>query len=216
MILAYAVDTFFRYHTLTVKQRNKKFFNIFRTKKEKLLLYFRKESVCRFLGKGVIHFMYAKDSYVFHLRCGVCYVKDIAPLSDGDSKDLYYVLSPLYGDSKTNIVRVPVNNPSSLRLPLTKPEAEEIVKNLPSFQTDLYIVDSKARKVAYESALASGDISKMAPLIAGAKQRKIRDGHLNSMDGLFVSRAEPIVYGELALALSMPYDQVPGYLESRL
>ncbi len=160
--------------------------------------------------------MFPKDSYVFHLRCGVCYVKDIAPLSGDDNGDLYYVLSPLYGDSKTNIVRVPVSNPSSLRMPLTRKAAEEVVKNLPSFKTDLYIVDSKARKLAYESALASGDISKMAPLIAGAKQRKVRDGHLNSMDGLFVSRAEPIVYGELALALSMPYDQVPGYLEDRL
>ena len=160
--------------------------------------------------------MFVKDSYVFHLRCGICYIKDIAPLDGDTSGDLYYVLSPLYGDSKTNIVRVPLSNPSSLRLPLTKAQAEKVVAGLPSFKKDLYIVDSKARKLAYESALASGDIGKMAPLLAGAKQRKLRDGHLNSMDGLFVSRAEPIVYGELSLALSLPYEQVPQYLEERL
>ena len=55
----------------------------------------------------------------------------------------------------------------------------------------------------------------MAPLLVGAKQKKQKDGHLNSMDGQFVHRVEPIVYGELALALGVPIEQVPSIIASR-
>lgn len=159
--------------------------------------------------------MFEKGSYIFHLRCGICRVDDIAPISGSASPDLYYVLQPLYGDSKNSIVCVPLANAASLRPALSKKDTEEALKMFPSFKKDLYITDSKARKVAYETALASGDIVQMAPLIAGAKQRRLRDGHLNSMDGQFVAKAEPIVYGVIATALGMPYEDIPSYIEKR-
>jgi len=159
--------------------------------------------------------MFEKGSYIFHLRCGICRVDDIAALAGSTSQDLYYVLQPLYGDSKNSIVRVPVANAASLRKAMSKAEVEEALKLFPSFKKDLYITDSKARKVAYETALVGGDIVQMAPLLAGAKQRKLRDGHLNSMDGQFVSKAEPIIYGVIATGLGLPYEEVGDYIEKR-
>lgn len=157
--------------------------------------------------------MFKINEFVFHLHCGVCKVKDIASLSGDNSGNKYYVLSPLFGDDKGNIVRVPVSNASSLRKPLTQAEAEELVKHWPNIHTDLYVVDSKLRKQLYEQTLSRGIISELAPLLEGAYQRKARDGHLNSMDAQFVNRAMPIVYGELSLALSIPYEDVPEYIK---
>ena len=159
--------------------------------------------------------MYEIDSYVFHTHCGVCKVIGIEPLSGDDSGNLYYVLSPFHGDDKNNIVRVPVANPASLRRPLDKKLADELIEKWPNIRENLYISDSKARKVAYENALRSGYVEDLATLMEGALQRKARDGHLNSMDAQFVSRAMPIVYGELGFALDIPVQDVPAYIRKK-
>lgn len=156
--------------------------------------------------------MFAINSYVFHLHCGICKVRDIAALPGDNSGNKYYVLSPLFGDDKGNIVRIPINNASSLREPLTQKEALALVDAWPDITKELYIVDSKLRKSMYEQTLSRGILSELAPLLEGAYQRKARDGHLNSMDAQFVSRATPIVYGELSLALGIPFEDVPAYI----
>lgn len=159
--------------------------------------------------------MFNIGEYVFHRRCGVCVVKDIAPVS-GMPDTLYYALSPLYGEDKGNTVRVPVDNALSLKNPITREDAIRIIDSWPSPKKDLYILDSKLRKQSYERALSSGLLSEIAPLMEGAKQRKARDGHLNSMDGQFLSRAEPLVYGELSISLDIPYEEVGAYILSRI
>ena len=157
--------------------------------------------------------MYEIDSYVFHTHCGVCKVTSIEPLSGDDSGALYYVLSPFYGDDKNNIVRVPVDNPASLRRPLDKALANHLIREWPNTRENLYITDSKARKNAYDTALRSGMVEDLATLMEGALQRKARDGHLNSMDAQFVNRAMPIIYGELGFALEIPVEEVPQYIK---
>lgn len=154
---------------------------------------------------------YKVGQYVFHSHCGVCLVSDIAPLSPAE-ETLYYVLKPLYGEDKGNIVRVPVTFLGSLRAPDTRERAEQLVRDWPDIHSDLYIKDSKLRKAAYDKGLKSGLIEELAPLLEGAFQRKKRDGHLNSMDAMFVSRAAPVVYGELAFLLDIPYEEVPAYI----
>lgn len=156
--------------------------------------------------------MFEVNQYVFHLYCGVCKIRDIAGMPGDTSGKQYYVLSPLFGDDKGNIVRVPVENSFSLREPLSKKEALELVKNWPDIRKELYVVDSKRRKQLYEETLSRGIASELAPLLEGAYQRKARDGHLNSMDAQFVSRATPIVYGELSLALGIPFEEVQAYI----
>lgn len=158
--------------------------------------------------------MYEIDSYVFHTHCGVCKVTAIEPLSGDDSGNLYYVLTPFHGDDKHNIVRVPVDNPASLRRPLNKEQAMALIHEWPNIRENLYITDSKARKIAYDNALRSGYVEDLATLMEGALQRKARDGHLNSMDAQFVSRAMPIVYGELGFALEIPVEEVPEFIRT--
>ena len=152
------------------------------------------------------------SDYVFHRHCGVCLIQAITPLPGDNSGSLYYVLSPLFGDDKGNIVRVPVNFSASLQKPITKDEAMTMVDNWPSPSKDWYITDSKKRKLTYEEALKNGTLADLAPLLEGAMQRKKKDGHLNSMDSQFVSRAQPLIYGALSLALDINYTDVPKFI----
>ena len=158
--------------------------------------------------------MYDIGSCVFHTHCGVCLVKEIAPLPGDDSGVLYYVLAPYHGDDKDNIVRVPVEGSTSLRKPLDKEQALKLIEEWPDVNTELYLVDSKKRKQSYETALRSGYVEDLAILMEGAFQRKARDGHLNSMDAQFVAKAQPIVYGELGFALGLPIQEVPDYIRA--
>ena len=152
--------------------------------------------------------------YVFHTHCGVCRVEEIAPLSGDDSGMLYFVLRPLYGDEKSTIVRVPLSRSDSLTAPMNKEEALQAVKEWPSTRTYIYVSDSKVRKSAYEASLKSGLVKDLAPLLEGAFQRKLKDGHLNSMDSHFVAKATPIVYGELAFGLGIDYEDVPEFIRA--
>ena len=149
--------------------------------------------------------------YVFHIHCGISLVKAIETMPGDESGRLFYVLAPLYGDDRNNVIRTPVDA-LCLKTPLSKAEALDVVSHWPDLTQDLYIKDSKARKAAYEAGLKRGDLRELAPLLEGAFQRKARDGHLNSMDAQFVNRATPLIYGELALALDIPYEDVPDYL----
>ncbi len=152
------------------------------------------------------------NEYVFHRHCGVCLIQAITPLPGDNSGSLYYVLSPLFGDDKGNIVRVPVNFSSSLQKPITRDEAMAMVDNWPAPDKDWYITDSKKRKLTYEEALKNGTLADLAPLLEGAIQRKKKDGHLNSMDSQFVGRAQPLIYGALSLALDINYSDVPKFI----
>ena len=163
-----------------------------------------------------LEMMFQVNDYVFHKHCGVCLVQAIAPLPGDNSGAMYYVLSPLFGDDKGNIVRVPVDYSGSLNTPITKDEASFIVDNWPTEGEELYIVDSKKRKLSYEAALSSGVLNDLIPLLEGALRRKERDGHLNSMDSQFVNRAAPLVFGSISMALGINYKDVGKYIQDHL
>lgn len=159
--------------------------------------------------------MFKINDYVDHRRSGVCRIQDIAALSGDDSGAQYFVLQPLFGEDKNTILRVPVTNTSSLSPVMEKSQALELIKKWDSIG-EYYEMDSKKRKLNYETAISSGDLSLIAPLIEGVKQRKLRDGKLNSMDQQFLLRAEPLLFGELAIALGIPYEEVDGFIRSTI
>jgi len=157
--------------------------------------------------------MYKLSDYVSHKHCGVCVVKAISVISGDSSGTEYYVLEPLYGEDRGTILRVPVTNSISLTPVMSKKDALSLIKKWPA-GGDFYEADSKKRKLSYETAISGGDLKILAPLLEGIKQRKLRDGRLNSMDQQFLTRAEPLLFGELAVALGIKYDEVDGFIRS--
>ena len=61
---------------------------------------------------------------VFHLRCGLCEIKDISPLKGNEGGPTYYILSPLYGDERGTLVFVPTAKPIFLRELMSKEEID--------------------------------------------------------------------------------------------
>ena len=153
------------------------------------------------------------NDYIHHKHSGVCIVQAIGPLLP-NSPLLYYQMKPLYGEDKGTTLRIPVTNETSLSPLLTKKEADEIIANWPTGE-NLYETDSKKRKADYERALTSGEYRIYPPLLEGIRQKKAKEGHLNSMDQQFYIRALPLLYGELAQALGLEYEDVDAYILKR-
>lgn len=158
---------------------------------------------------------YKIHGFVDHKHCGVCRIEDIAVLSGDTSGLQYYVLQPLFGEDKGTILRVPVSNTSSLSPVLSKDEAIDLVKSWGGSGSS-YETDSKKRKLSYEAAISTGNLSLMAPLLEGVKQKKLLEGHLNSMDQQFYNRAEPFLFGQLSIALGIPYEEVDGFIRKQI
>ncbi|MDO5330764.1 MAG: CarD family transcriptional regulator [Bacillota bacterium] len=148
---------------------------------------------------------------VHHRHSGVCRVTDISTLSSMPNGPEYYVLQPLFGEDKGTIVRVPTTNTVSLAPILSKEVAFDLVENWPKGD-NLYEADAKKRKQNYESAIASGEYLTFPRLLEGIRQKKAKEGKLNSMDQQFLSRAQPILYGEIASALGVQYEDVDGII----
>ena len=157
--------------------------------------------------------MYQIDDLIDHKHSGVCRVLDIATISADPNAPLYYVLKPLYGEDKGTVLRIPVTNTVSLSPLLTREEADRLVANWPHAD-GLYEVDAKRRKQRYESAISSGDVTLFPELLEGIRQKKAKEGHLNSMDQQFFNRAQPIIYGEIATALGIAFEEVDALLHS--
>ncbi|MCQ2742187.1 MAG: hypothetical protein MJ239_02680 [Bacilli bacterium] len=150
--------------------------------------------------------------FVTHRSSGVCEVTDIASVQGMDPSLLFYYLDPIYGEDKGNVVLVRVSAEGALKKAMGKKEVKELLDNWPKGD-DLYILDSKKRKSSYDTALMQGDIKLLTFLVIGAKQRKAREGVLNSMDSMFLSRAEPLVYGQIAHAYGLDYADVYEFIE---
>ena len=157
--------------------------------------------------------MFEIDDLIDHKHSGVCRVLDIASLSTDPDAPLYYVLKPLYGEDKGTVLRIPVTNTVSLSPLISKEEASHLVASWPH-DDDLYEVDAKRRKQRYELAISSGDVSLFPELLEGIRQKKAKEGHLNSMDQQFFNRAQPIIYGEIATALGVAFEEVDALLHN--
>lgn len=148
---------------------------------------------------------------VHHRHSGVCRVSDIAPLSSMPEGPLYYVLQPLYGEDKGTTLRVPTLNSASLSEVLDKEQVKSLLESWPR-QDGLYEADAKKRKVNYANAISNGEYLSFPALLEGIRQKKAKEGKLNSMDQQFVARAQPILYGEIACALGISYEEVEALI----
>ena len=155
--------------------------------------------------------MYKVNQLVDHRSSGVCRIQAINALSSDEGAPLYYVITPLFGDEKGTIIRVPVSNDASLSPVMTREEAEDLLSCWPR-SGDLYEKDAKKRKDIYAEALRAGNVALLPRLLEGILQRKERDGKLNTMDQQFVNRATPILYGELSVALGIDYGEIESFI----
>lgn len=152
---------------------------------------------------------------------GVCIVEDITTvnLSGVDKNRLYYVLKPLYQDGS---IRTPVDNEKVFKRPvISRQEAEALVDMIPTVKAaacnekNLSLLRSHYRQRL--GTFHCEDLVELTMSIYAKKQDAARQQKkFGVTDEKYLKRAEELLFGELAVALDIPRQEVQSYILRRL
>lgn len=150
---------------------------------------------------------------------GVCRVEEITRLSGADRKRLYYLLKPLWQDG---VIYAPVDSEKvPMRQVISRAEAEALIDQMPDIQAAVCrggTVQALAQQ--YQSAVRDGGhqalIEMMKSIYIKRNQAEAKNRRLGMIDERYMKQAERLLYGELATALEIPYDEVEGYIAGRI
>ena len=161
--------------------------------------------------------MFQVGQLVVYGSTGVCTIREIRE-NPGD-KRCYYVLKPLY---QSCTISAPADSSKIFIRPiLTRQEATALIDKLPAVSAEPCQNRSIQQLTEhYKAALESHNcmtIAELAKSIYVKKQNAaLQNRKLGSVDERFMKRAEELLFGELAAALDIPPESVPGYIEARL
>ncbi len=164
--------------------------------------------------------MYGIGDLIIYGGEGVCRVEAVGPLalSDMKSDKLYYTLQPLY---RTGTVFAPVEGKVFMRPVISREEAEGLVRSIPDIREE-HLEGRNLRMAGerYQKLLESHDCADLVQLIKTIYVRQQtaqaagRKG--GQVDERYRKRAEDTLYGELAVALDIPKEDVEGYIKRTL
>lgn len=165
--------------------------------------------------------MFQPGEYVVYGNLGVCRVKECTTRKfEGLSEaHPYYVLEPIY---QGGVLYVPADNPKiSLRAILTADEANELIDTIPTMQSEAFHSRSAQELTAhYEQALKAHDCKSLVELTLSIHNKKKALARQNKkfgrVDEHFMRQAEDTLYGEFAVSLGIPREQVKGYIAQRI
>ncbi len=164
--------------------------------------------------------MYHIGDLIIYGGEGVCRVEAVGPLalSDMKSDKLYYTLQPLY---RTGSVFAPVEGKVFMRPVISREEAEGLVRSIPRIQGEH--LEGRSLRMAgehYQKLLDSHDCADLVQLIKTiyVKQQTAQAAGRKGgqVDERYRKRAEDTLYGELAVALDIPKEDVEGYIKRTL
>ena len=163
--------------------------------------------------------MYQVGELVVYGATGVCRVEELTHLPGGDRGRQYYLLKPLWQDG---VIYAPVDSEKvPIRPVISRKEAEALVDQMPGIQAAVCrgaTVQALAQQ--YQSAVRDGGhqalIEMMTAIYLKRGQAEAKNRRLGMVDERYMKQAERLLYGELATALEMPFDEVADYIAARL
>ncbi len=161
--------------------------------------------------------MFKKGEYVICGNNGVCQVDGITTLdniSGVDNSKKYYLLKPVFSNGST--VFKPIDQEGTyLRAALTKDEAMDLIKEIPSIDT-IPIADEKTLEKTYKELIQSSDPRSLVKLIKTIHLRKekrlLKGFKVTALDARYFKQAEDYLYGELSVALDVPKTSMKDYI----
>lgn len=165
--------------------------------------------------------MFQKGEFIVYGNLGVCKINDIVTRKfEGLTESHpYYVLEPLY---QGGVLYVPADNPKIfLRAVISADEANQLIDDIPNMKREAFHSRSAQELSAhYEQAIRSHSCRDLLQLTLSiySKKKALRSQNkkFGRVDEHFMRQAEEALYGELAVALQIPKDQVEGYIASRM
>lgn len=164
--------------------------------------------------------MYQAGDLIIYGGEGACRVEAVGTIDmAGASKEKpYYTIQPLYREGK---IFVPVDTAVFMRPVITREEADALIRRIPDIEGEVY--ENRNLRMLnehYQTLLQTHDCEDMLQLIKAvyAKQKEtLAAGKKPGLvDERYMKRAEDILYGELAVALDIPKDEVFTYITNVL
>lgn len=161
--------------------------------------------------------MYQPGEIIFYSGEGVCRVEAIGPVDfSADKQKLYYTLQPLYRQGK---IFIPVDSPVFSRPVITKQQAQDLLRRIPSIKAEVY--ENRNLRMLnehYQALIQTHDCEDMLQLIRSVytKQQELKSQGKKPglVDERYMKRAEDLLYGELAVALDIPKENVLDHIIS--
>lgn len=160
--------------------------------------------------------MYQVDDLIVYGNHGVCRVAGVGtpavPVADRNRQ--YYTLRPAY--QKDQVIYAPIdNNKTVMRPVLTKQEADDLIEEIPKLST-VWIVNEKEREAQYKATIRTCDCKELVRMIKTLYERKrerVQSGRkVPVIDERYFHQAEEQLYGELAVVLQIPKEEVSSYI----
>ncbi len=158
--------------------------------------------------------MFQTNEYVVFGRYGVCLVEGIEQI---DGRD-YYCLRTLYQNC---LIKTPLSGKTPVRKVISKEQADRLIDMIPTIKAKpLNCSHTKELNEKYRSSASSQDCRDLIELIMSiyAKKQELQKARkkLSSADEAYWKEGEGRFFGELSIALGIPYDEVQSYIHSRL
>ena len=165
--------------------------------------------------------MFQAGDLVIYGTTGVCRVESIdQPNKTGpDRHRKYYQLKPLYQDG---VIFTPGDSTKvSIRPVISREEAECLIDLIPSMQAEAYRAPTlQALAQHYQTAVRSHNcrdlIELMMSIYTKQKQAESQKRRLGMVDERYMKQAERLLYGEFAIALDLPVEEVQPYIARRV
>ena len=161
--------------------------------------------------------MYQIGDLVVYGSIGVCKVDGFS--YPEKSAKAFYCLSPLY---QSGVIHTPVESAKvPLRPVMSAESADELLSKLPTLRVEIFkerTIQQLAQK--YQAVLQTGDPLQLMSLSLSVqlkrRQAEAQNRRLGMVDERYRKQAERLLYGELAVALEIPFDDVQAYIGRRV
>ena len=161
-------------------------------------------------------YMFKVGDYVACGNKGVCRVSEITTLdiSGVDKNEEYYILKPVYNTASTVYIPVALAD-ESIRSILSAGEAKAFLKDIPDIKC-LDIQSEKMVEAEYKGCIRSNDIRKLVSLVKTIyvrRRKRLEAGRKETaVDAKYFRIAAEFLFGELAISLDMPKNEVEGFI----
>lgn len=160
--------------------------------------------------------MYAAGDKIIYGGSGVCTIVEVCTpnFSRAERGRKYYKLRPVYG---TETIYAPVDTRTFMRPVMTRQEAEQLIARIPEIGEYVPTGHSMtALRQEYEECFKDHSCETYIQLVKGVYSKGMSGKKLGQTDQRYRKRAEDTLYGELAVALEIPPEEVPAYIKAAI
>jgi CarD family transcriptional regulator len=147
---------------------------------------------------------------------GVCSVEEITTLDmiGIDNNKLYYVLKPLY---REGTIYSPIDSSVNIRKVITYEMARQFIEEIPKLEVKKFKKNSlRELNDYYKSYFATHSCADLLHVIKTVYEKKCSLANngkkLGQTDENYMRKAEELLYGEFAVALNIPKENVKDYI----